>query len=603
MTSTLAEEDLVGRTVLGRYRVVMPLGRGGQGMVYLARGEGAAGFARPVVVKRVLAPFAADPQVLEQFAREARITSQLRHPDIVSVIDFERDGVSYVMVLEYVHGYDLRRWERFVVKERKRFPADIVAYVMARMLDALHYAHTLRAPDGSPRSVIHRDISPANVLVDLDGHIKLTDFGIARMDAEEVTVVTSGMQIKGKLPYVAPELFRGAQPSVATDLYACGVMLHELLLGRNEFRAANALETLALATEHIPSRVDKERDDVSKAFADVVAKALEKKPEKRFKSAAEFAQALRDVLSEPLAEVEARFRAMLRQDFLNPEMARYLQAPQLTDLDAAWRNAPEATGKITAVSRTALQRGTPDNDAGPPELPLVTGPTIIDSPLAQRSRSEGELTTESTRPTPKPNLALYAVAVAVVLLSVVLGLRDNAPEAPKFVYVQRETASTTLAPEPSSATNTSPPAAMAPDVDEVFELEETEADQAEADEPSGAVKASDKRKTARELAATQAEMTSEQARAVRMSQAFAQKRPQVERCFAEHQADVGTNARVEVQFAVDRKGKVTRASLVPERLTKTDFGRCVIKAAESTLFGPQPSDLVFRIPVTARVLP
>ena len=581
---SFGEEDLVGRTVLGRYRIVKPLGRGGQGMVYLARGEGAAGFARPTVVKRVLTPFADDPQVLDAFAREARITSQLRHPDIVSVIDFERDGVSYVMVLEYVHGYDMRRWERFVHKQRGGFDAENVAYVMIKTLEALHYAHTLRAPDGSPRQVIHRDISPANVLVDLDGHIKLTDFGIARMDAEEVTVVTSGMQIKGKLPYVAPEMFRGAPPSVTTDVYACGVMLHELVLGKNEFRAVNALETLALAAEHIATRLDVARPDVPKALADAVNKALCKDPTQRFQSALEFAQALRDALGGEISEVEARFREVVREDFLNPEIAKLLGSPPLSELDAAWRQATEATGRTNVVTRGQAGRLLAD-DVTVPEYPLATAPTTIESPFATRSK---EITPLAVPPLPPPTPpAKHAVApwlglAGVALVAVAIAYVWQAPTetGTKFVYVQREsTAQGEPLPEAPPA-QPPKPAAEAPE--RVTAVPE---------------------KPTPELTTVEARVSPEQGRALRMSAAFAQKRPQVERCFEKHQGDVGSRSSLQVQFTIDKRGRVTNASMVPDALTATPFGKCVLAAATSTQFGPQPNQVVVRIPVTARMLP
>jgi serine/threonine-protein kinase len=577
------EEDLVGRTVLGRYRIVKPLGRGGQGMVYLARGEGAAGFARPTVVKRVLTPFADDPQVLDQFAREARITSQLRHPDIVSVIDFERDGVSYVMVLEYVHGYDMRRWERFVHKKRGGFAPEVVAYVMIRTLEALHYAHTLRAPDGSPRQVIHRDISPANVLVDLDGHIKLTDFGIARMDAEEVTVVTSGMQIKGKLPYVAPEMFRGAPPSVGTDVYACGVMLHELLLGKNEFRAVNALETLALAAEHVATRLDVARTDIPKAFADAVERALCKDPTVRFQSALEFAQALRDSLGSEITEVEARFREVVRADFQNPELAKLLGSPPLSELDAAWRQAEGATGKTNVLSRAQAGRLLADETTAP-EYPFATAPTTIESPFAARPRVETTPIAHPVPPPPPPSskhslgpwLALAGLGLVAVLIAYVWQAPTDT--GTKFVYVQRESTAQGEPDQPGPEKQTPAPEAPA----RVSQVPE---------------------KPAHELTTVEPRVSSEQGRAMRMSAAFAQKRPQVERCFEKHQNDVGSRSSLQVQFTIDKRGRVTNASMVPDALTATQFGKCVLKAATSTQFGPQPNQVVVRIPVTARVLP
>src|SRR3954470_8777440 len=140
---TRPSDDQTGRVVLGRYRLVMPLAKGGQGVVYLARGEGAAGFTLPVVIKRVLTPISRDPEVNERFVREARITAQLRHPDIVSILDFEQESDdSYVMVLEYVHGYDLAKWTQFLRSDQRPFDAQLAAYIAIRTLEALHYSHS-----------------------------------------------------------------------------------------------------------------------------------------------------------------------------------------------------------------------------------------------------------------------------------------------------------------------------------------------------------------------------------------------------------------------------------------------------------------------------
>ena len=125
--------------VLGRYRVVQPLARGGMGIVYLARTEGAAGFARPVVIKRIVPDLAADEAAAQAFVREARILSNLQFPGIVNVIDFDEEEGAYVMVLEYVHGYNLGQWHRYVVETRQTLPVAYAVLVMSRVLEALHY--------------------------------------------------------------------------------------------------------------------------------------------------------------------------------------------------------------------------------------------------------------------------------------------------------------------------------------------------------------------------------------------------------------------------------------------------------------------------------
>jgi serine/threonine protein kinase len=193
-----AAPDLVGRTVLGRYRVVRAIGRGGMGVIYLARSEGAAGFVKPFVIKQAAPETSQGDTMLAQLAREARIMSNLHHPGIVSVIDFAAEDGSYLLVLDYVKGFNLGQWRKFVQHTGRAFPTELALHVVERVLDALDYAHRLAKPDGSPLGIVHRDVSPGNVLLDVDGHVRLADFGVARMSSDH-TEATDGLMIKGKI--------------------------------------------------------------------------------------------------------------------------------------------------------------------------------------------------------------------------------------------------------------------------------------------------------------------------------------------------------------------------------------------------------------------
>jgi serine/threonine-protein kinase len=569
----MRDEENVGRFILGRYRVVLQLGSGGQGAVYLARGEGAEGFARPVVVKRILAPLARDPEMLEQFAREARITAQLRHPSIVSVIDFARDGGSHVMVLEYVHGYDLRRWERYVHRVRGHFAPELVIHPVLRVLDALHYAHTLRGADGSVRRVIHRDISPANVLIDVGGHVKLTDFGIARMADEEITADTTTVRLKGKLPYLAPEMFQGSGPSEQTDLYACGVMLHELLIGKNEFHAASAVESMARVTGHIPTRVDAVRPNLPRGLGNVVAHALAKDPANRFRSAQEFSTALREVFHYDDTQLSEAFGKAVFDDFNDPRCAQVTGSPPLSELDAAWRQAP-TDRSLAEHARAAMIEGLSSTGIDPLLLDASTGAhedasfSYSDSmrPSARRGRT-------------RRNVAVsvgFAVAMAALVATYMSGKQGDG--LPRFVYVDKQHVAASASTEGPSQNS-----------------------QRKSDEPqlaatSGTV-----------VTAQPLEMhkpaTSGPSRAELLTRAFAQRHAQVESCFQKHRVAANEQDSMLVQFSIDRAGRVKNVGLVPDRLNATPFGRCVTRIAAGTRFGAQPEPLAFRIPITARRTP
>ena len=207
------DDRMIGQLVLGRYRIVRLLAQGGMGAVYLARVEGAAGFAKPVVVKRILPQLSDSIEDQERFIREAQILSNIRHPGIVNVIDFGKVEGAYLMVLEYVHGYHLGQWMKYVIRTREKMSWDVSVVVMLQVLAALHYAHTHQRSDGSRATIIHGDISPGNILLDVEGNVRLADFGIARIEAEQTTRKASTEGIfRGKLSYAAPELLASEMP-------------------------------------------------------------------------------------------------------------------------------------------------------------------------------------------------------------------------------------------------------------------------------------------------------------------------------------------------------------------------------------------------------
>ena len=282
----MSSDDMLGRMVLGRYRIVRALARGGMGMIYLGRVEGAAGFAKPVVVKTVIPHLSADSHMGAMLIREARILSNLQHPNIVAVLDFGQVGDAYVMVLEYVHGYHLGQWVRYLSAKERRLDVDHAVHIATHVLDALHYAHRIKRPDGIGLGIVHRDVSPANILIDIQGQVKLHDFGIARMHEESAEYKTQEGTFKGTLPFAAPETIQGVPASPSSDVYSCGVVLYQMLAGKNPFKGAQANETLHRVLTLNAPPLSAVREDVPPEIDEAVAKALAKTPEERFASAA-----------------------------------------------------------------------------------------------------------------------------------------------------------------------------------------------------------------------------------------------------------------------------------------------------------------------------
>jgi serine/threonine protein kinase len=226
---------------LGRYEITKPIASGGMATVYLARVVGAGGFERPVAVKSMHASIAADPEFVAMFLDEARLAARLRHPNAVATIDVQENPL--FLVMEYVEGPSLHAVMRAMRREGQRIPLGIALRVFLDILDGLHAAHELTGADGQPLHLVHRDVSPHNMLIGVDGISRITDFGVAR--AESRLSSTRGGQVKGKIAYMAPEQVRSEEVDRRADVYAAGAVLWEMLAGRSRYTADNEAALLA----------------------------------------------------------------------------------------------------------------------------------------------------------------------------------------------------------------------------------------------------------------------------------------------------------------------------------------------------------------------
>jgi serine/threonine protein kinase len=279
---------------VGEYEIVSELARGGMGCVYLARRNGEAGFQRHFAIKVMNQGLTSDPEALSMLLDEAHITSRLHHPNVVSVLDIGISDGSYYLVMDYVEGCSL---QELLQRSREDRPSRQIVPIMLDALHGLHAVHSLRTRTGEPYCVIHRDISPHNLLVGLDGACRVTDFGIAKA-AERFAHTQTGIY-KGKLAYMAPEQIREAEGlDHRIDIWSAGVTLYTALTGRHPFRGSNDAATLhgILCADILPP--SKTGLCPPACFDDVVLKALAREPDERFQTAREFAAALREAALE-----------------------------------------------------------------------------------------------------------------------------------------------------------------------------------------------------------------------------------------------------------------------------------------------------------------
>lgn len=280
---------------VGRYETVRPIASGGMATVYLGRSRGAHGFERQVAIKAMHPHLADDPDFVAMFLDEARMASNIRHPNVVPTLDIAEEDGRIFLVMEYVEGLSVQALQRALRKKQRSLPASVALRIALDMLAGLHAAHELRMSDGTPMQLVHRDVSPQNVLVGADGVARIMDFGIAR--AETRITSTLGAQVKGKVPYMSPEQLEGKPVDRRSDVYAAGIVTWELLAGERLFRAENdgvLFNVVLRGAQQPPSQLNR---DVPAPIDAICMRALSLSPDDRFPTAAAFAEALEDAVA------------------------------------------------------------------------------------------------------------------------------------------------------------------------------------------------------------------------------------------------------------------------------------------------------------------
>lgn len=274
---------------LGQYEVIERLGAGGMAETFMALRSGPGGVEQTVCLKRILPAFQRDPEFVSLFLREARISARLQHQNIVRVLDVGVASGAYFMALELIEGTDLRRLLRRVHDSGHTMPSGIVAYLAYELGTALDYAHRVDV-GGRIRGVVHRDISPSNVLLSNLGEVKLADFGIAK--AGYATYVSNSEVVKGKVPYMAPEYATRGQCNAASDLFALAVTLYECIVGRRPFAGKNDIETMELLDQGDYPLLSSVAPHLPRPLTETVDRCLKRDPKARYATARQFLEAL-----------------------------------------------------------------------------------------------------------------------------------------------------------------------------------------------------------------------------------------------------------------------------------------------------------------------
>jgi eukaryotic-like serine/threonine-protein kinase len=278
----------------GKYRLLRKLGAGGMAEAYLAEQEGHAGFARTVVVKRVLPHLADRPEFTRMLVHEARVAARLQHDNIAQIYDLGHVGETYFITMEYVAGLELSTLcELAEVKQRTPLPLGAVARIILDVCAGLDHAHRATDTLGRPLGLVHRDVSPPNIMVTREGVTKIIDFGVAKATEEAGETATGAL--KGKHAYMSPEQVRGHEVDARSDQFAVGVLLWELVTGRRLFkRDADFLTVRAVVEDEAPA-LTRVRPELPERLEHIAARALEKDPDDRYASCEQLGDDLEDL--------------------------------------------------------------------------------------------------------------------------------------------------------------------------------------------------------------------------------------------------------------------------------------------------------------------
>ncbi len=336
----------------GRYFLIDKIAVGGMAEVFKAKSFSHGGFEKLLVIKRILQHLSANDEFVEMFVDEAKISVELQHPNIVQIYDFGRIAENYFIAMECVEGKDVKGILRKLAERRKLLPLEYAVYIAHEMCKGLDYAHKRTDMQGNPLGIIHRDVSPSNILVSYSGEVKVADFGIAK--AEISAYNTRGGVLKGKFEYMSPEQASGEHLNHLSDVFATGIILHEMLTGRRLFKTDSDIKTLErikIVDVKPPSTLN---PGIPQRLDDIVMKALSQDRYHRFQDARELQTALlefmypatpdltRENLGHFLTEL---FSAEIRDERIRLEegtkaaATMHDHAPEI-DLDLEWEESP-----------------------------------------------------------------------------------------------------------------------------------------------------------------------------------------------------------------------------------------------------------------------
>jgi serine/threonine-protein kinase len=384
----------------GKYHLLEKIGSGGMAEIFKAVIQGAGDFQKVLVIKRVLVAYSKDPVFVKMFLEEAKITAPLQHANIVSIFEFDEVDGQYYLAMEFVNGRDLQRVMARTNRLNRALPEDIVMYMVGEVCKALWYAYNARDNHGNPLKIIHRDVSPSNVIVSFDGEVKVTDFGVAKA---ATSTADSGGGLKGKLGYMSPEQVVGREVDHRSDIFALGIILFECLTLKRLFLGRTDLQTLINVRDADVDRRLAKHPEIPQAIADILRRALSKDPERRYKCSMDMLSDIQDYLFAKGRRIGQEQVAALMRDLFAQEAEQEILPLAIEELSEAKR------GGFPFIPPVAIAKAprTADGRTGsyPVLKPEVTGSRPVIAPPPQELTPTGaaiKSTSIARMETPRP---------------------------------------------------------------------------------------------------------------------------------------------------------------------------------------------------------
>ncbi|MDP7040123.1 MAG: serine/threonine-protein kinase [Myxococcota bacterium] len=276
----------------GRYLLIERIGEGGMAEIFWAQAQGFGGFEKELVIKRILPHLSEDPDFVEMFLREANLAARLQHPNIVQNYDIGCEEDVYFIAMEYVEGITVKDMLSHSARNSQKLPVEMVVFIARQFLRGLAFVHEYKDKSGQALGLIHRDITPSNVMVSRQGEVKVADFGVAKAQVGDLKTATDSGSLKGKMGYLSPEQIIGEKVDHRLDIFAAGIVLYEMLTSRRLFKGSSDYNTLWLIQNGPVESLRGQRKDVSELLERIVFRALERDTEKRYQNSAQLAEDL-----------------------------------------------------------------------------------------------------------------------------------------------------------------------------------------------------------------------------------------------------------------------------------------------------------------------